>query len=66
MRREPSEIKIESNGVTKRTANGRTDVSKLLDKTLAEDGHTKGHLAKASEPGLLNLMFSVGGIYAAL
>jgi hypothetical protein len=65
MRREPSEIKVESNGKAKRTANGKTDVSKMLDRTLAEDGHAKGHLAKA-EPGYLNLILSVGAIYAAL
>jgi hypothetical protein len=66
IRREPSEIKIESNGTTRKTANGRTDVARMLDNTLAEDEHKKGHVAKAQEPGTLNLILSVACIYASL
>ena len=68
IRREPSEIKIESNGVTKRTANGRTNVSKMLDRTLVEDEKAKKgqHGAKPAEAGVLNLVISIGFIYGLL
>ncbi|KIW06406.1 uncharacterized protein PV09_02859 [Verruconis gallopava] len=65
-RREPSEITIEGNGVTKRTGNGRGDVSKMLDKTIIDDGETdKAHAARAAEPGVFNLLACVAAIYGA-
>jgi hypothetical protein len=72
IRREPSEIKIESNGVTKRaTANGRTDVSKMLDRTLVEGDKLekkRQHQQHGAKPeaGVLNLVISIAFIYGLL
>ena len=70
IRREPSEIKIESNGTLKHRANGRTDVSKMLDKTIADNlEHENKHATAAhakNQPGYLNFVVSVGCIYGAL
>lgn len=67
IQRTSSEIKFASNGTTKRTANGRTNVSKMLDRTLVDDEEhkKKSHSAK-SEAGVLNLLLSVAAIYASL
>ena len=64
VQRTPSEIKIEANGTHKRGMNGKADVSKMLDRTLAEDEDTK----KGDEEGskMLNLAIGIAGIYGCL
>lgn len=74
MRREPSEIHSQSNGVVHR--DGYSDkaekIPAMLDKKLASNGKAGASgetVAKAdgnNPPGILNLLISVGGIYGAL
>jgi hypothetical protein len=72
IRREPSEIHIQSNGVVHRDGYGKKEVSSLLDEKLVSDSSAAGAGSLAlkdqdlSQPGLGSLIFSVGGIYMSL
>ena len=69
MRREPSEIKFESNGLIHRGEKSKKPMAKVLDDTIASNGHSKELSSKKmdlSQPGIASLIFSVGGIYMSL
>jgi hypothetical protein len=72
MRREPSEIHAQSNGVVHRDGYSTKEIPTMLDEKLVSNG-TAGVLEKPAEKapgvnptGLVGLLFSVGGIYASL
>jgi hypothetical protein len=74
IRREPSEIHAQSNGVVHRDgySTKEDEIPAMLDKKLASNG-TAGALEKPAakaqginSTGLVSLLFSVGGIYASL
>jgi hypothetical protein len=72
IRREPSEIHAQSNGVVHRNGYSPKDVPALLDEKLASNGAAGGHHKSAAKKQAFNpavlvgLLFSVGGIYASL
>lgn len=74
MRREPSEIHSQSNGVVHRDGSlEKTEkIPAMLDKKLASNGQAGAPgeaVAKSAgneSPGIVNLIISVGGIYGAL
>lgn len=67
MRREPSEIHAQSNGVVHRDGFSAEKVPAMLDQKLAPNGASEAMQAQKLNPtGLLSLLFSVGGIYASL
>jgi hypothetical protein len=72
MRCEPSEIHVQSNGVVHRDGYSAKEIPTMLDEKLASNG-TAGALhnsavraQRVNPPGLMSLLFSVGGIYASL
>lgn len=74
MRREPSEVHSQSNGVVRRDGYSEKaeKIPAMLDKKLASNGklgaqgETVAKSAGNDPPGILNLIISVGGIYGAL
>lgn len=71
MRREPSEIHSQSNGVVHRDGYSEKaeKIPAMLEKKLASNGKigAPGETVAGNDtPGILNLVISVGGIYGAL
>lgn len=73
IRREPSDIHLQSNGVVHRDGyNSKNIPSMLVDKLAVNDtaksleGLPVIHVASPKEAGVLSLLFNVGGIYLSL
>lgn len=71
IRREPSDIHIQSNGVVHRDGYSEKSIPSMLDKKLASNGSatvsikTDASKAASKEVGILNVLACVGGIYAS-
>ncbi|KAF2422850.1 UAA-domain-containing protein [Tothia fuscella] len=71
MRREPSDIHLQHNGVIQRDgykAEESKDIPSMLEDKLIAHGtvaESHGHDPSSKEAGVLSLLFNVGGIYAS-
>jgi len=70
MRREPSDLHKQSNGVIHRDGYSEKSIPSMLEDNLVANASSKAPMssmgAPTSQAGLASLLFSVGGIYMSL